>query len=186
MSADMPFTDAALKNQTGKDWQEWKVALERWGAAEQSHPEIAKYISEEFGYNGWWSQGITVGYERMIARRAVGQMNDGSYSASVSKTINANINRVHSALVVELTRLQWLDGSVVRLRTSMAPKSARFDDHEANVIIAFFLTEKGDEKTSVQVEATKFPTKESGDEWKAAWRPRLAKLAEYLANTQNR
>lgn len=185
MSVTMPFSDDALKKETGKDWQEWKTALESWGAAEKSHLEIAKYLTDEVGLNSWWAQGITVGYERMIVRRAVGQMNDGSFSASVSKTINANINRVHAALVDELTRNQWLDGSVVRLRTSSAPKSARFDDHEANVIIAFYLTEKGEEKTSVQIEATKLPSKEAGDEWKAAWRPRLADLAEYLAKTRN-
>lgn len=186
MSVDMPFTDEALKKQTGKDWQEWRTALENWGAAEKSHLEIAKYLKEEIGCDAWWAQGITVGYERMIVRRAVGQMNDGSFSASVSKTINASINRVHSALVDEPTRHQWLDGSVVRLRTSVAPKSARFDDHEARVIIAFHLTSKGDDKTSVQIEATKLPTAESGNEWKAAWRPRLADLAEYLATTRNR
>lgn len=186
MSADMPYSDKVLKNATGNDWQEWKIALETWGAAEKSHKEIAKYLTDELGLNGWWAQGITVGYERMIARRAVGQMNDGSFSASVSKTINASIKRVHTSLVDEPARHQWLDASVMRLRTSVAPKSARFDDHEANVIIAFYLTEKHDEKTSVQVEATKLPSKEAGDEWKAAWRPRLMDLAEYLTKTCNR
>lgn len=180
MSVDMPFPDETLRNQTGKDWQEWKAALETWGAAEKSYPEIMNYLAQEFGYNQWWSEGITVGYERMIARRASGHMNVGSHSASVTKAINANINRVHTALVVELTRLQWLDRSIVRLRTSLAPKSATFDDHEANVIIAFNLSDEGDERTLVQVAATKLPTKESGDTWKAAWGPRLEKLAEYL------
>lgn len=180
MSADMPFTDEALRKETGKDWQEWKVALENWGAAEKSYPEIVKHLADEFGYNTWWAQGITVGYERMIARRAVGKMNDGSFSATISKTIDASIERVHAALVVELTRLQWLDGSLVRLRTSMAPHSARFDDHEANVIIAFHLTEDEDDITMVKLEANKLPTRESGETWEAAWKPRLEKLAEYL------
>lgn len=180
MSVDMPFSDEALRKQTGKDWQEWKATLENWGAAEKSYPEIIKFVAEEYNYNRWWSEGITVGYERMIAQRAVGQMNDGLYSASVTKMIDANIKRVHGALVVDLTRRQWLDSSVARLRTSMAPISARFDDYEANVIIAFNLTKKDAEKTLVQVEATKLPTKKSANTWKAAWKPRLVKLEEYL------
>ena len=180
MSVNMPFSDVALKEATGKDWAEWKTSLEEWGAAEKSHLEIAKYLSDDLGLNGWWAQGITVGYERMIARRAVGQRSDGAYSASVSKTINASVDLVHSTIVDELLRNQWLDGSVVRLRTSVAPKSARFDDHEKNVIIAFFLTPKGDDKCSVQLQAEKLISAEDGEEWKAAWRPRLEALAGYF------
>lgn len=180
MSVDMPFSDSALKDTTGLNWSEWKISLEDWGAAEKSHLEIAKYLSDERGIEGWWAQGITIGYERMIARRAVGQRSDGSYSASVSKTINASIEQVHTALVDEPLRNQWLDASVMRLRTSVAPKSARFDDHEANVIIAFFLTPKGDDKCAIQVQADKLSSAEAGEEWKSVWRPRLNALAKYL------
>lgn len=182
MSVDMPFSDAAVKNTTGKDWQEWRTHLESWGAAERSHLEIAKYLTDELELNAWWAQGITVGYERMIVRRAVGQQNDGTFSASVSKTINTSIERVHSTLVDEAARNQWLDSKVARLRTSVSPKSARFDDHEAKVTISFFLTSKGDDKCSVQLQAEKLPSKEAGDEWKAAWKPRLNTLAEHLAD----
>ncbi len=102
------------------------------------------------------------------------------FSASVSKTINASAEKVHAALADDEKCGQRLDDGVVSFRTASAPKSARFDDLEAGIIIAAFLTAKGDEKTSLQVQAEKLASKEAGEEWKAAWKPRLTKVAEYV------
>lgn len=180
MSVDMPFTDEALQKTTGKNWQEWIACLEEWGAKERSYLEISRYLSDEFGLNDWWSQGITVGYERKTVRRSVGKLSAGVFSAGIDTTINASIELTHSTIVDGLLRHQWLDGSVVRLRTSLAPKFARFDDYEAKVIIVFTLTKEGDENCQVQLQADTFTSTEAGEEWKAAWEPRLAQLAQYL------
>lgn len=180
MSTEMPHSDAAVNKATGKNWDEWRALLDAWGASGKSHTEIAKYLVEEHGVDGWWAQGITVGYERLIGRRQAGQRNDGSFSASVSKTINASVEDVHAALADDTQRSQWLEDGVASFRTASAPKSVRFDDLEAGIIIAVFLTAKGDGKTSLQVQAEKLASKEAGEEWKAAWKPRLTKLAEYV------
>ncbi len=181
MTAEMPHSDAAVAKATGKTWSEWRSLLDAWDAPTKTHTEIAQYLVEEHGVDGWWAQGITVGYERMIGRRQVGQRNDGSFSASVSKTINASAEKVHAALTDEGLRNQWLEDGIVTFRTASAPKSVRFDDLEAGVIIAAFLTAKGDDKTSLQIQAEKLASKEAGEEWKAEWKPRLAKLAEFVA-----
>lgn len=180
MSVELPHSDAAVRKATGKDWAEWRELIDAWDGAKKSHAEIAKYLSEEHGVDGWWAQGVTVGYERLIGRRAVGQRSDGSFSASVSKTINASAEMVHAALADDEQRSQWLEDGVVSLRTASAPKSVRLDDLEAGVIIAAFLTAKGDEKTSLQIQAEKLPGKDAGDVWKAAWKPRLAELAKFI------
>lgn len=178
MTVEMPQSDEAIQRQTGKTWAEWTSLLNAWGGADKTHTEIATYIVEAHGVDGWWAQGLTVGYERAIGRRAVGQRNDGSYSASVSKTVNASVDDVHAALVDEAKRAEWLADGVVTLRTASAPKSARFDDAVAGVIIAFFLTAKGGTKTSLQAEATKFASQDGADVWKSAWKPRLNDLAK--------
>lgn len=180
MSVEMPHSDTAVSKATGKTWDDWRAVLDAWGAPEKSHTEIAKYLVDDHGVDGWWAQGVTVGYERLIGRRQTGQRNDGLFSASVSKTINASAEKVHAALADDEKRGQWLDDSVVSFRTASAPKSARFDDLEAGIVIAAFLTAKGDEKTSLQVQAEKLASKEAGEEWKAGWKPRLTKLAEYV------
>lgn len=180
MSVDMPFTDAALKEATGKDWLGWKSSLEEWGVKEKSFLELSTYLSNEFGLNDWWAQGIAVGYERMTVQRLVGQLSNGTVSANIRKTVPASIELTHSTIVVELKRYQWLNTSGVRLRTSMAPNNARFDDYEAKVIVTFTLTEEDDGRCSIHLQADKLNSEEAGEQWKAAWEPRLDRLAAYL------
>lgn len=181
MSAELPHSDAAVKKATGKDWTEWREVIDTWGGADKPHPEIARYLVEDHDLDGWWSQGVTVGYERMIGRRAVGQNNDGTFQASVSKTIHASMEKVQAALAEESQQHEWLGEGIVNTRVGNNPKSVRLDDLEHGIILAAFLTAKGDEKTSVQIQADKLASKEAGDAWKADWKPRLAKLAEHLA-----
>jgi hypothetical protein len=57
-------SDAAIKKSTGKTWDEWFPILDAWGAREKTHTEIARYVSQEHGVPGWWSQSVTVAYEQ--------------------------------------------------------------------------------------------------------------------------
>lgn len=181
MSNEMPHSDEAVQKATGKNWAEWKSIIDEWGGADKPHPDIARFLAGEHGLNGWWAQGVTVGYERAIGRRQAGQRNDGTFSASVSKTINASAEDIHAALVDDARRSEWLADGLVNYRTGSAPKSARFDDLEVDQIIAFFLSAKGDEKTSVAVQCEKFASQDDADAWKAVWKPRLNDLAKTFA-----
>lgn len=184
MTAEMPHSDTAVNKATCKTWNEWRCLLDGWEASTKTHTDIAQYLVEDHGVDGWWAQGITVGSERMIGRRQVGQRNDGSFSASVSKTINASVEKVNASRADDEQRGPWLDHGIVSFRTASALKSVRFDDLEAGVIIAAFLSYKGEEKTSLQIQAEKLASKEAGEEWKAAWKPRLAKLAISLGQVK--
>ncbi len=85
------MSDDAVKSATGKCWSEWKAILDAMGAAELPHKEIAIRLSAE-GVAPWWRQMVTVEYERMIGRRAVGQTCDGKFSASLSKTVAGDMD----------------------------------------------------------------------------------------------
>lgn len=180
MSSNMPHTDETLETKTGKSWAEWQAIIDGWGGADKSHTETAAWLVDEHKVDGWWAQAVTVGYERAIGRRKTGQRNDGTYSASVSKTINASAVDIHAALIDDGRRSEWLADGVVAYRTDSAPKSARFDDLEAGQIIAFFLSARGDDKTSVAVQGEKFASQDDADAWKAVWKPRLNDLAKNL------
>ena len=58
------MSDAAVKKQTGRDWTEWVKVLDAVDAAGKPHREIAEYVSS-IGTPDWWSQMVTVGYERI-------------------------------------------------------------------------------------------------------------------------
>ena len=54
---------------TGRSHAEWFALLDAWGATEHTHTEIARWLSETQGIPGWWTQNITVNYERARGMR---------------------------------------------------------------------------------------------------------------------
>lgn len=96
------MSDSKLVAATGKARADWHAVLNAAGAQEWKHPVIAAWLQSEHGVDGWWAQGITVGYELAIGRRLPGQTADGTFSVSVTKTINGSraavIESVLSAL----------------------------------------------------------------------------------------
>lgn len=179
-SAGAQMSDAAIREKTGKTWPEWRDALDAWGAADKPHDAIARYVHEDLGIDGWWAQSVTVGYERMIGRREIGQKSDGSYAASASKTVAAGVDEHFSAWADEASRDAWLTPGTLALRTAQAGKSARFDDTMTGDIIALWFTDKGPGKSSVSLQVEKLGSGEEVEERKAMWKTRLAGLAAHL------
>ena len=70
------MSDAAVKKATGRDWREWVAILDAEKSAEKPHRDIARYVAS-LGTPDWWSQTVTVGYERIRGLRAIGQRRGG-------------------------------------------------------------------------------------------------------------
>jgi hypothetical protein len=87
------MSDASVREATGCNWKRWVRTLDRAGAATKSHREIAKLVAF-FGTPNWWTQMVTVGYERIRGLRAKGQLRDGGYQATKSRTFEADVVRV--------------------------------------------------------------------------------------------
>lgn len=85
------MSDEAVKAATGRNWGEWRSWLDAGGAKDKPHKQIASEL-QAAGVSGWWAQTVTVGYERLIGRRAVGQRCDGAYSASASRTVTGDLD----------------------------------------------------------------------------------------------
>jgi hypothetical protein len=174
---DLPMSDEAIREGSGKTWNEWVAVLDEWDASSKSHTEIARYIAG-LGVDGWWAQGVTVGYERIKGLRQAGQQRDGSFQGSASKTVPVSIDRLFEAFVNDEARDAWLEPGTLTLRTAQPGKSARFDSDEG--IVAMWFTDKGGNKSSVQLQVEKLPSKEAVDDFKALWKARLTDLAKWL------
>lgn len=174
------MSDEAIRRGSDKTWGEWKELLDAWGAAEKPHHDIAAYIEKELGVDGWWAQSVTVGYEKIIGRRTVGERTDGTFYTSASKTIPAGIDAHFAAWVDEAQRDKWLTPGTLTLRTAQEGKSARFDDNDFGGIVSLHFTDKSEGKSSVSMQIEKLPSKESIDERKTTWKARLNDLAAYL------
>ena len=67
-TADRP-AEVKVTAATGKPCDAWFSILDRWGARERKHGEIAAYLGEEHGVPGWWAQSITMWCERSRGMR---------------------------------------------------------------------------------------------------------------------
>jgi hypothetical protein len=174
------MSDASVKEKTGCTWERWVHALDRLKADKMSHGEIAELVKTKYKVDSWWSQTITVGYERIKGLRARGQRRDGSYEATKSRTFDVPVTKLFNAWAKAPVRRRWLDGASVKVRTATAPKSIRLDWTDGSIIAVGFIA-KTKTKSSVAVAHTKLPDKESATRVKQYWGERLNALGEVLA-----
>jgi hypothetical protein len=175
----LTMSDEAIRRRTQLGWEEWFNLLDDWGATERPHPEIARWLQEEKGIDGWDAQSVTVSYERARGLRAVGEKAEG-FSITASKTVGVPVERLYDAFVDEALRDSWLAEDELRERTATKPKSARFDwgDGTTRVIVGF--EDKGEAKSLVALEHARLPDAEEAERRRAYWRERLAVLKSQL------
>ena len=173
-------SDEVVRANTGCDWGRWVKALDHVKAYEWSHREIARYVHEKYKVPGWWTQTVTVGYERIKGLRAIGQRRDGAYEVNKSRTYPVPLARLYRAFSDKRNRVKWLPGVDLTVRTATKDKSMRISWPDDTAVAVFFLS-KGNGKSSVQVQHGKLPAKAAADQAKAFWGERLGVLAEMLA-----
>jgi hypothetical protein len=176
------MSDAKLKAKTGCTWERWVYALDRRGAEKMSHRDIAALANEKYKVDGWWSQTVTVGYERIKGLRARGQRRDGTYEATKSRTFNVPVTTLFNAWADPSARQRWLNGTNVKVRTATAPKSMRLDWNDRSIIAVGFAA-KSKSKSSVAVQHAKLPDRATADRLKQYWSDRLDALGEVLSSS---
>lgn len=172
------MSDEAIRAKTGKTWAQWVRALDAIDAATLPHREIAKHVHSHDDISGWWSQSVTVGYERIRGLRDIGQRRGGSYEMSKSKTLPVRAPVAFDAFATTRGRAKWLPGVKLTVRKATAPKSVRITWPD-KTSVEVWITAKG-EKCSVAVQHTKLTSKADATARKAYWAERLDALAESL------
>jgi uncharacterized protein YndB with AHSA1/START domain len=173
------ISNATIKAKTGCDWKKWTDALDYVRAHEWTHTEIARYVREKFKISGWWSQSVTVGYERIKKLRAIGQRRGGDFEVSKSKTFNAPMTRLYAAFSNQRNRNKWLGPVDLKVGATIKGKSMRMIWPDGKPVVAWFVT-KGPRKNVVSIAHQKLPDKATAERVKAEWSSRLEKLAELL------
>ena len=174
------MSDEAVKAKTGCTWERWVHALDHHGAETMTHSEIAALVSKTYKVGSWWTQTVTVGYERIKGLRARGQRRDGTYEATKSRTFGVPVATLHRAFADSATRSKWLDESGVKVRTSIPPKSIRLGFVDGSIVAVGF-TPKGDAKSMAALSHAKLPSKEAAEQVRKYWSDRFATLAGVLA-----
>lgn len=173
------MSDAAVKAATGCNWERWVWALDRVQAHTWPHRKIADYVHTKYKVRDWWTQTVTVGYERIKGLRDIGQRRGGGYETTKSKTFAVPVARLFGAFHDVRIRRRWLDGVALTVRSAAASKRMRLAWPDDTVVAINFIA-KGAAKSQVAIQHGKLPDKSAATRMKTYWTARLAALGEVL------
>ena len=175
------MSNAVILEKTGRTWEGWVRVLDEHGADRMAHSEIAKLLSTAYKVPSWWTQMVTVGYERLKGLRARGQRRNGTFEASKSRTFNVPVATLFEAWSDSALRRRWLAEPGLKVRTATAPKSMRLGWPDGTIVAVWF-TAKGASKSAVALAHTKLADRETADRLKGDWAQRLDELAKLIGN----
>ena len=139
---------------------------------------FTRYLSDEYGMPGWWTQTVAVGYERVRGMRAKYQTASG-FQVSVSKTFPVGVKKLARSFEDARRRSRWLEAGTLKLRTSRKGTSARYDFQGGGRVMAYFES-KGPKKSTLSIQHERLGSARAVEDMRAFWKERLGRLAETL------
>ena len=174
-----PSAPPESETATGRTNEQWFALLDRWGAAEHRHAEIARWLAEQPGVSSWWAQMLTVAYEQARGRRVRHQRPDG-FTITASKTIGVGVSELFEAFTDDERRAEWLAGPLLGLRTATAPRSARYDWGDGTTRVNVGFSARSEASSTVALSHERLPDAGAAEEMKRYWRERLTELKAHL------
>lgn len=173
-TAQPEIAEERVVEATGRGWDEWIALIEEGPGRDAGHPAIASWLADHLGVDPWWAQMVTVSYERLAGLRLPGQMPDGTFTVSRSRTLAAAPGTFREALLTDRDRALLLPGLGSTLRSKETAKTLRFDvlalaSGESLGRVAFAADASGDERTRLTVTHERLATHGAGEAWKDFW-----------------
>lgn len=170
------ISDKTIEKATGVSWQTWLDRLEKMGARDLSHQDIASNLVSDYSVAGWWAQSLTVRYEQVIGRRKVGQNSKGEFSISVSKTLPGTMDEAfHWWLTIAQSRT---DFNGIEIISSSTTETEKWRNYRAalkdgsRVVVGVYA--KSPAKAGLGLQHEKLISAESAETWRSYWKSLLA------------
>ncbi len=165
--ADPETADETVSAATGRGWDDWCDVIDAWPGHTDGHGAIAAHLSEAHGVEPWWSQTITVGYERITGRRLPYQRPDGTFTASKSATVPIGADALRKLLLDGDDRVDLFPGLDVELRSQPSSKTIRLRIGPGIALVD--LEPRDDRRTTVTVAHEGLPHFDDVADWKSYW-----------------
>lgn len=192
----------SVKKHTGKGWRQWITLLDRAGARDWPHREIAVYLKQKYRLTPWWQQGVAMGYEIHHGKRVEGRSERGLYGTVASKTVPLSVRKAWKMLASPEGLEAWLrpfapfpwkvgqgfevDGGVFgEVRTVKAPTRLRLRWQEeswpkASVLQLGVHARKG-EKCMVVLQHGLIPNETAKLRLRTRWKDALERFAKLVS-----
>ena len=168
--------DEVVRENTGRGWEDWCDVIDGWAGHVDGHTAIATHLRDTLGVDSWWSQTVTVGYERITGLRLPHQRPDGTFTAGKSKTVALDAVELRELLLDDDDRIDLFGGRPAELRSKPGSKSIRLGVGPGVVLMA--LEPKPNGRTKVTVAHEGLPAFDDVAEWKFFWTEWLEALDE--------
>ena len=192
------MSDGAIKKATGKSWDEWYAALDKFGGVAKGRKALNEFLFKANKVDPWWTSTIVVEYEK--ERKALEK--DGrpkGYNICATKSVAAKPAQVYEAFTSTAKLNQWFgagtkgeikeggsisnaDGNKATIKKLNPGKGLRFTwegaKHDGE-LVEVKLTPSG-AKCGIVVNHDRIQTREAADGLRAAWGAALDTLKSQL------
>ena len=200
MTAERRIGDEAVRDATGRNWEQWFEILDEWDATDREHKEIAAHLREAHDVAGWWAQTVTVQYERERGMREVGEASNG-YNMGTQKTFLPDVDAAWELIISTDGLSTWLgdgapttlkegehyeldDGTVGEIRVVTPGSHVRMTwqpvDWERASTLQVRAMEAGSGRGTISFHHEKLPDKETREAMKRHWKTKLAELQQIV------
>lgn len=159
--------DDAIRAATGRGWDDWCELIEAWPGHVDGHTAIAAHVHETSEITHWWSQAVTVGYERIAGIRVPYQRSDGTFAANRSRTITVDVQELRALLLDPEARVDLFPGYDTTLRSKPATKALRIGIGPGVAIFDLQALSGGRGKVAVSHEQLR--SVEEVEQWRHWW-----------------
>lgn len=180
-----PHSEQAIQAGTGRSWDQWVSAIDAGPGRNATHTEIAAWVNASTDISGWWAQGVTVGYERITGKRLPGQMSDGTFTTSRSRTLAIDTASLRALIEEDDSRATLLP-EVTATRTSRpgvkTPRYTLTDTADGTKLgTVQFGFDSLKDKTRLTVAHSALPSQDAADAWKDYWKEWLDVLTTHVS-----
>ncbi len=185
-------SDAKCNERTGHGLAHWYAVLDAFDAAKKGHTAAARYLREEHAVSAWYSQGITVAYERERGLRAVNQTSKG-YGVSISRVLPVPFKQALIQLTQARQRARWRKAAGTALASlendmlgaaskpmNRKPDRVWWSWSDARGRCELTLVDTQNERSRVVVRRSNMPQHADVEQQRAAWRQLLDALRDHL------
>lgn len=197
------YSSASVLKHTSRSWDEWIGILEKAGARQLEHAEIAALLKRKFKLTAWWQHAVAWGFEVHIGRKVEGRNAKGRWSLTATKSLHAPAKDVWAYLVGEEGQSKWLktldaisiepkatfeteDGFYGEIRTMKKGERLRFSwsdpDWDRPSYVQMYAMKRPKEKCLMVFMHTDLPDSRSRDEMRSRWKTVLEELQSELTS----
>jgi uncharacterized protein YndB with AHSA1/START domain len=197
--------DETVIAKTGKSISQWYAILDEFDGPRKGHKAMADHLAKGYGLDLWYSQNITVGYERERGIRELGQRSDGFFAVDVSKKIEAPVDKVWEAWADPNILGKWFttnavhdfreggaysnnDGDNGVFKRITPNKMLRFtwenEKHCPGTVVSVAFYPQGDSATRITITHDKLKDRAGMDDMRPGWTWALTSLKSFIETGQ--